>query len=65
VFSANTSAVEVDETTGVITFRPPADMVGRWRFAVTMAEQGNPAAKVKLNFAITVRTRTTRQGTRA
>jgi uncharacterized membrane protein len=54
VFSVNTSAVQVNETTGEVRFQPGGDVIGTLRFAVTMSERDNPAMKVKLNFAITV-----------
>jgi uncharacterized membrane protein len=54
VFSVNTTAVEVDEQTGAITFRPGNDAVGTLRFALTVYDVASPDAKVRLNFTVKV-----------
>jgi uncharacterized membrane protein len=53
-FSVNSTAVQIDETTGELRFQPGNDVIGTIRFAVTMTEVKDPSVKVKLNFAVTV-----------
>ncbi len=55
VFQANSTAVEVDDRTGTITFRPGNEAVGTLRFALAMYDVVSQDAKVRLNFTITVR----------
>jgi hypothetical protein len=50
VFDVNTTAVELDGLTGVITFSPDNDAVGTLRFGLTVYDIVSPTVKVKLNF---------------
>jgi len=54
VFSANSTAVEVDDQTGQITFQPDNEAVGTLRFALFVYDTAAPSVKVTLNFTITV-----------
>jgi hypothetical protein len=54
VFDVNTTAVQVDGVTGVITFTPDNDAVGTLRFALTVYDVVSPKVKVKLNFILEV-----------
>jgi len=54
VFSANSTAVQVDEATGTITFEPGNEAVGTLRFALTVYDVASPDVKVRLNFILTV-----------
>jgi len=53
-FSVNTTAVEIDESTGEIQFQPDNDVIGTLRFAVTMTEMNHPSMRARLNITITV-----------
>jgi hypothetical protein len=50
VFDVNTTAVEVDGVTGVITFAPDNDAVGDLRFAISVHDVMSPTVKIKLNL---------------
>ena len=55
VFSANSTIIQVDGSTGRITFQPDNNEVGTLRFALTLYDTVTPSSKVTLNFTITVR----------
>ncbi|UCC94153.1 MAG: VCBS repeat-containing protein [Thermoplasmata archaeon] len=54
VFDVNTTAVEMDGVTGVITFSPDNDAVGTLRFALSVHDIVSPTVKVKLNLVFHV-----------
>ena len=49
-FDVNTTAVDLDGLTGVITFSPDNDAVGTLRFALSVHDAVSPTVKVKLNM---------------
>jgi len=56
-FSVNTTAVQLDEGTGTITFLPDNEAVGTLRFALMVWDTVSPNAKVRLNLTIVVENR--------
>ncbi len=54
VFIVNTSAVQLDEATGLIRFEPDNDAVGALRFGLKVYDLESPSVKVTLNFIIHV-----------
>jgi hypothetical protein len=54
VFDLNTTALDIDGVTGVMTLVPDNDAVGTLRFALSVHDIVSPSVKVKLNFVIHV-----------